>query len=385
MKVLHVISNLSRTYGGPMTALLGLAAAQRERGDEVTVVATVRPGEGADLGAALEAVGCRVLTPGPARSPFAYHPSTAAVLREAVQGAGVVHAHGLWEHVVLAAAAAAEAAKIPFVLRTCGLLSTYSIAHKSWRKRLLLGLYAENLLKNRALVHCTSSSEAAEVAGVVSGARIEVVPNGTEDPGRAGPLTAAEAHRLFPALPSAPFAVFMGRLHAVKNVHLLVEALPLCRNLELELVIVGPDEEGRRAALEALAARTGVAGRMHFLGPVWGDARFQILAAAALLLLPSTQENFGIALVEALACGTPVLVSDRIALAGDIVAAGAGEAVPIAAGPFARAMDAWMADPARRAAAGAAGRELVRERYSWQAVAARLAAVYGAEAAWRSR
>jgi glycosyltransferase involved in cell wall biosynthesis len=80
----------------------------------------------------------------------------------------------------------------------------------------------------------------------------------------------------------------------------------------LDLVMAGPDEEGLQAVLEAQAARLGISARVHWTGMLEGDVKWGALRAAEAFVLPSHQENFGIAVVEAMACGVPVIISDKV-------------------------------------------------------------------------
>ena len=87
---------------------------------------------------------------------------------------------------------------------------------------------------------------------------------------------------------------------------------------DVDLVIAGPDEEGLRPQLEAQAKRLGIERRVHWTGMLEGDLKWGALHAAEAFVLPSHQENFGVAVVEAMACGVPVLISDKVNIWPDI-------------------------------------------------------------------
>ena len=107
--------------------------------------------------------------------------------------------------------------------------------------------------------------------------------------------------------------MFLSRIHRKKGCDLLLEAFArLAAETDLDLVMAGPDEDGLQLALEAQAARLGIAGRVHWTGMLEGDVKWGALRAADAFVLPSHQENFGIAVVEALACGVPVIISDKV-------------------------------------------------------------------------
>jgi glycosyltransferase involved in cell wall biosynthesis len=151
--------------------------------------------------------------------------------------------------------------------------------------------------------------------------------------GTAAPANPERAREIFfeahPQLRSQRFLLFLGRLHVKKGCHLLIQAFGELRKAGaargLALVMAGPcaDEDYRRS-LQQLAQETGSADSILFPGMLTGDAKWGALSAAEAFVLPSHQENFGIAVVEALACGTPVLISNKINIWREIEADGAG-------------------------------------------------------------
>jgi len=107
-----------------------------------------------------------------------------------------------------------------------------------------------------------------------------------------------------------------------------------------------------------------------------GDAKLAAFADASLFLLPSYSENFGIAVIEAMACGLPVLISDRVNIWREVVADGAGLAAPPEAAAFAEQIQALLAQPGQMVRMGQAGRAAVARRYDWANIALRLEEVY---------
>ncbi|HEX6160588.1 MAG TPA: glycosyltransferase, partial [Thermoanaerobaculia bacterium] len=143
------------------------------------------------------------------------------------------------------------------------------------------------------------------------------------------------------------------------------EALPP----DARLLIAGNDEEGLTPSLRALAEKRGVADRVELLGPVYDGAKWELLARASLFVLLSTSENFGNAVVEALMMETPVVLSEGVGLAEDVLRANAGIVGT-------DGIAALLRDRERRAEMGRRGRALVEREFAWPTVAERMERAY---------
>lgn len=131
---------------------------------------------------------------------------------------------------------------------------------------------------------------------------------------------------LLPQVERRPFLLFLSRIDSKKGCDLLVKAFAQVApaHPDLLLVMAGPDGAGWRPELEAMASQLGVADRIVWPGMVTGDAKWGAFRLAQAFVLPSHQENFGIAVAESLACGTPVLISNKVNIWREIEAGGAG-------------------------------------------------------------
>ena len=113
----------------------------------------------------------------------------------------------------------------------------------------------------------------------------------------------------------------------------------------MALVIAGPGDEKTLGKLHKLASSLGIDREVVWTGPLYGKAKWEALQAAQVYVLPSHQENFGISVVEALACGTPVLISDKVNIWREIEAAGAGLVAPDDVGGTTRLLKRWASLP----------------------------------------
>jgi glycosyltransferase involved in cell wall biosynthesis len=376
MRALHVVSSIDPRAGGPVAALVGLTEALVAAGVGVSVVATRGQGDDVALAERLAKARIDVRLVGPVRGPLGTHPDLRAAVRDAVGRSDVVHVHALWEDVQHQAARAARAARVPYVVRPCGMLDPWSLRQSRWKKRLYLLWRLRRDLDRAAAVHFTTDVERDLTAPLRLRAPAIVEPNGIDlrefDP-LPPPGWLSGRH---PQIRGRRITLFLSRVHPKKGLDVLLPAFAQACTPDDVLVIAGPADGAYRQQLEAAADALGLGDAVVFAGMLHGSERVAALADAALFVLPSYQENFGIAVAEALAAGCPAVVSDQVNIHAEVTAAGAGATVPVAAGPLAAALREWLADPARRAAAASRGRALVRERYDWRSIAARWAEHY---------
>jgi glycosyltransferase involved in cell wall biosynthesis len=358
VKILHVVPTYlpARRYGGPIVAVHGLCRALAARGHEVHVITTNVDGDGTldvptDRAVDLDGVRVRYF---PSLFPRLYW---SPEMRRALRGVGdydIVHIHAVYLWPGVAAARAARAAGVPYVISPRGMLVPELIRRKSRAmKTLWLRLIERRGFAHAAAIHFTSKLEweDAKRVGIPLPSPI-VVPNGVDLPQR--PDVPRDARTL----------VFLGRVNWKKGLERLIEALP---RLNARLIVAGNDEENLTPRLRALAEAVGA--DVEFTGPVYGAAKDELLARATLFALMSESENFGNAVLEALAMETPAVLSAGVGLAEEVVAAGAGviglDAVP-----------ALLNDASARAQMGRNGRSLVESRFAWPRVAAEMEEAY---------
>lgn len=238
-------------------------------------------------------------------------------------------------------------------------------------KKYRLPLHLVENLGLRAHRHFIAVSDdlAGQLAARCRGSRVDVVPNGVEkaafdaDAGRVAPRDRASV-------------AFLGRIDtAQKGLDVLIRAMPALPGHSLVVIGDGPDE----ANLRRLAHSLGVDGRISWRGRVEGQAKYDLLAAADVVAVPSRFETFGMVAVEALATGTPVVASDIDCLR-HVVPDHVGRRVPVdQPEPLAAALRALLEDGATAARLGAAGREFART-FNWDRLAAQQERIYLAAA-----
>ena len=251
--------------------------------------------------------------------------------------------HGLWQYHGLAVRQAARCLGRPYFVVPHGMLDPWFKRRYPFKhmKKWLYWPWAEyRVLRDARTVLFTSEEEqaAAPASFWLYRARTAVVGLGLALDASAQTSTAAAFLQAYPALDGRRLVLFLGRLHPKKGADLLLQAFAqvAAGDDTLALVMAGPDHAGSAATLQAAAAALGIAHQVVWPGMLQGTLKWSALRAAEVFVLPSHQENFGIAVVEALATGLPVIVSRRVNIWREIVADGAGWAGPATAQDTAR-------------------------------------------------
>ncbi len=284
----------------------------------------------------------------------------------------LLHVHALFSWPSTTAMAQARRANVPYLLRPIGQLNHWSLRRSAGRKRLLLRLIERRNLERAAALHFTSDAERDEAAALGLVTPSFVLPLGVRAPNC---LPAVPP----PAPPPTVF-LFLSRLHPKKQLEHLLDALALLQRRQpsaaWELRIAGAGDPAYVTGLRELAHRLGLTKRCRWLGFLEGEAKWQALRQAHWFVLPSASENFGIAAVEALAAGTPVILSPEVAVAPAVRQAGAGLICPSAPAELAAVLEAALAGPGEPMRASA--RSLALSHYGWAGIAERLEHIYAA-------
>lgn len=377
LRIAHVVPTYipAWRYGGPIRSVHGLCKALARRGHDVHVYTTTVDGpRNSDVpvdrpveldGVVVHYAHCPLLR------RLNYAPALARALRADAADTDVMHLHAMYLWPNWAASRIAWRAGVPYVVAPKGMLVPEMIRAKSrWLKVAWLRLIDGPMLARAAGVQATSPHEldAFRRMGLPTAGPAFMIPHGI-DPPPPPDGTAGDPDR-------ARRIVFLGRVSWIKGLDRLVPALAAVP--DAELVVAGNDDEGYTPTLRGLAERHGVADRVRFAGPVEDDAKWSLLRSASVVALPSYSENFGMAAVEAMAAGRPVLVTPEVGLADAIGEAGAGVVVPGDPDAIGRALAALLDDPPALARMGDAARRAAETRFAWDSVAAEMERRYRA-------
>jgi len=377
MRVLHVAASLSSQWGGPTAVIAGLTAGLVQRGVEVTIFAPgkqetqdkiVRPGD-AEVRLFKQGSLSRIWT--------AYSSDLARSLHREASQFELIHVHEIWHHPHFAACMAARRANKPYIVTIHGALDPWCLNHKALRKRIYAMSLQRRILRAAAALQALTQEEAKHIRTFGVDNHIRVIPNGI-DSQEFQMLPSREAfEELSPELRGKKVLLFLGRLHPIKGLDILAKAfgkITMGRE-DVHLVIAGPDSEGHQTQVERELASEGVLSKTTFTGMLAGSQRLAALSRADIFLLPSYSEGFSMALLEAMICGLPVVIT-RQSCFPEVAEAKAGIVIESDPDQLAEALISLLDDPQLRKKMGANGHRLAMERFTWDKVADQMVQLY---------
>ncbi len=328
MKILHVISSIDPKGGGPIEGIKQLNCPVRELGVQVDVLCCDPP-DAPYLNAFDHLT--TVYAMGPAYLGYAYVPKLLPWLKAHAHNYDAIIVNGLWQYLGFAVWRALAGTDIPYYVFTHGMLDpwfkhTYPLKHL---KKCLYWPWAEyRLLRDarRVIFTCEDERLLARQSFRLYKVNEAVTAYGVANPPANGVDLATQFLAQYPQLQGKRLALYLSRIHVKKGCDLLIAAFAKVaqQDASLHLVMAGPDNTGWVPKLQAQAKALGIADRITWPGMLQGDLKWGAFYAAEVFVLPSHQENFGIVVAEALACGKPVLISNKVNIWREIVADGAG-------------------------------------------------------------
>jgi len=272
----------------------------------------------------------------------------------------LLHDHGQWLPINRASARLAREHGLKRIVSPRGMLTPWALRQRRLAKRLAWLAYARGDLQQADLLHATSQQEADELRSVGMRQPIAVIPNGVDvTPEPAGDV------------PKTKTMVFLSRLHPKKGVRELVTAWRAVNPPGWSLVLAGPDKAGMLRSLHLTASDT-----IDYVGEVHGLQKQRLLQSAAVFVLPSYSENFGVVIAEALSAGTPVIATRGTPWSG-LEDNGCGWWIPMDGPHLAAAIGTATAlDLTTLAAMGLRGRAYSTRCFGWPAIGRAMAAVY---------
>ncbi len=337
MRILHAIRTLDPAWGGPVEGARNITLQAIARGHEPEIVCLDSPAS-----PWLHSWVPKIHLIGPAFRQYGFSPQLDVWLKTNLARFDAVIVHSIWMYFSYAVWKATRGTNVPYYLFIHGALDPWFRGRyplKQIKKSIYWKLIESNVLRDAERVLFTTDEEMllADNAFVPYQCRAQVTGYGIEKPPVRHDLT-KETQRdsmtlLHPSLKNRNFILFLGRLHEKKGIDLLLKAFAAMKpHLPNSALVIAGSGKGETTefedSLKKLTSSLHLLEDVVWTGPLYGAAKWQAMQAADAYILPSHQENFGISVVESLACGTPVLISDKVNTWREILSAKAGLVAP---------------------------------------------------------
>ncbi|MDO7907205.1 glycosyltransferase [Paenibacillus sp. JX-17] len=374
MKILHVIANLAPRYGGPAKAGLEMSSALARLGHDVTIFTTNQDGAGVldvpvNKPVVQDGVTIRYF---PVQFPKFWRTSSsmAKALREEMRQYDIVHIHSIYLFHGMVAGHYARKYKIPYIIRPHGTLDPVMYARHRYRKKVMELLFENRNIRKADALHYTTEEEMILARPYVFDSPGFVVPNGLNSADYSQLPAEGTFRSTIKGLGTKKMILFLGRVNFKKGLDILVQSFRIVHRQHPDsmLIIAGPDDDNYAKKVQGWIDEAGLTEHVKFIGMVTGEAKHAVLRDADMFVLPSYSENFGISVIEAMACGIPVVISDKVNIWREIVANEAGLAAPCDPEAFAGQMSALLSDPERLTRTGEKAEQMVKDYYEWDSI-----------------
>ncbi len=381
-RVLHVSPYIHPAAGGPPVVVERWAEFAGAHGWHARVLST--PALSPDGGRSLLAAAKDRYELSLLSSPFdALWGAGRANVHRLVQEADIVHLHTMWCPLNAIVASVCRRMDKPYVISPHGMLDPYSLGIKSLKKRVYLKMVESRTIRGAAGMLFTADDERdLAVAQIGQVPHPGVVALGADTPNAAEEILRSRFQSAYPELADKKLIIFLGRLHPKKRPDVVIRAMRGVRAKipDTALLVVGDGQQDYVDSLKQLSESLELRECVHFLGLLRGEEKWAALASSSVFALPSLQENFAIAVAEALQLGVPVLITNKINIWREIVGAEAGMLLREAflEKDLAHHAIALLGDPHNCRDMGRKARVLAMRAYTWPASAQKLSVYYDA-------
>lgn len=384
LKVLHVIPSIAPCRGGPSKAVVDMVCALRKAGVNAEIATSNDDGPNkldVQLGELIQHNGVpvrffnRVSPPVTALREFIYSHQFERWLKKHIQDYDLIHVHAIFSFCSTKAMQLARKHDIPYIVRPIGQLEKWSLTQSPTKKARYLKLIEQQNLEAASRVHFTAKSEHEQALQLLPKLRGQVIPLGLDLPMESRNAR-TKMEKRWKLQTDVPTILYLSRLHPKKGLELLLAALSKLTHLPFQLLIAGDGDTSYVDSLKQYAKQLKLSERTKFVGFVQSAEKSQLLQGADLYALTSHSENFGIAVLEAMASGTAVIVSRQVALAEQVSKHNLGFVTELETEDIQQKLESALTEIDETRETGERARDFVEQHYQWSRIAQQLTKLY---------
>ena len=383
MKILHVIPSISFVHGGPSFAIFDMVRSLIEQDVLVEILTTNDNGQ-QSLKVPIQSkiiynnvpcIFCRCL---PYLKKYALSSDLAQWLWKNISNYDLLHIHSIFTYSSMVAMPISRYCKIPYIVRPLGHLCDWSLQQNTFVKKQYLKTIGFSSINNSSAIHFTTEQEEEEAKPLGLRPKSLVIPLGITPPVQI-PNASSHVRRSLKIPDHAPIILFLSRIHPKKGLEYLIPALgQLMTSYHFHFIIAGEGQEEYKNYIIKLLENYSLKDRSHLVGFVEGEEKNELMQGSDIFVLTSHSENFGVVVLEAMASGLPVLLTQGVALASNIQKNQLGYVCDLSIESITQKLKDFLDNyhTVFFESIGKRGKEYVRTQYSWNMIAKNLVDVY---------
>lgn len=381
MKILFVIPALGSVYGGPSQCVLDLAQALGSQGIKLDIVATNANGSSllnVPTKTWIDKDFYRVqYFPYWDFLDYKISSSLTQWLFKNVANYNLVHTHAIFSYPNLPAHCASLVSQIPYIMTPHGMLESWALSYKSWKKKLYFSLLEKPFLQRATAIHLLASPEANNVKALGIKSPFILASNGIHKQNFQTLPNPEIFYQQFSETRNKKLILFLGRIDPKKGLDLLAIAFGKVHAQfpQIHLILAGPDNTGFSNTVKGYFAENNCLGSVTFTGMLTGSLKYAALASADIYVAPSYSEGFSISVLEGMASGLPCVITTGCNFP-EAALEKAALVVDINAQQIADSLLWCLTHPNEAKQMGDRARKLIFEKYTWDKIAIKMKKLY---------